>query len=194
MERTDDPTQGWDDLSDEEIVRQVRELRDKVEAIPSEVMEDLMADMDIGIYSKRGQLIGEKSFLIPGAKRDNKPYPFMFLSRLRNSTDNMFLKIVDRPVSNPRYEVRITRPELLAMVSMEPTDGVTIQCHQILTRYDKSDEYNEIDLEELDRDFLAINYKLYTAILDCYEDNVNNFLDLQIGMQLENDDDDDEEE
>lgn len=180
MERTADPTEGWEKLSHEEIVSQVTELRGKVEAIPPEVMEDLMADMDIGIYNKRGQLLGEKSFLIPGAKHENKPYPFMFLSRLRNSTDNMFLKIVETPVQNPRYEVRINRPELLAMVSMEETEAVTIQCHQLLTRYDKSEEYNEIDLEELDQDFLAINCKLYTAILDCYEDSVNSFLDLNI--------------
>ncbi|MDO5297494.1 MAG: hypothetical protein Q4F00_12870, partial [bacterium] len=105
---------------------------------------------------------------------------FAILCKKGLQKTNMFLKIVEEPVRNPRYEVRITQPELLAMVNMEETEGVTIQCHQLLTRYDHSEEYNEIDLDELDSDFLAINCKLYTAILDCYEDNVNSFLDLNI--------------
>ncbi|MBQ7569156.1 hypothetical protein IJT17_10205 [bacterium] len=182
MKKNEDPTKDWDDLTHEEIVSRVADLRAKAEAIPTDIIDDILADMDIGVYSKKGELLGEKSFLVPGAVREDRPYPFMFLSRLRNSTSYMFLKIVYHTVTNPRYEVAIADPELLLRLGLVDAvaDAITVQCQNILTRSDINSEFAEIDLNGLDLELLAINCKLFTAILDHFEERIDDFLDINI--------------
>ena len=178
----EDPTQAWDELEYDDIVAQVAALRERIEALPAEVIDDLLMKMDVGVYDRCGNLLGERGACDRRLELDSGMCPFMYIPRFRNSTQCLFVRIIKGPAELPRYEVELTSPELLDAISSDDGSGsVVVQCHRLLTRRDDAkNELTELKLGQLDRDFLALHCKLYTAVLDCYADSVDQFLNGEI--------------